>query len=293
MESAGRISLASLANHPGSARRLVFSRVLPRSLLLRLIAATSITLAHDSLLFTTVHHLGQPDFLARLVASYSEQVSGAFLLTATATLLLRFFREKAVEGELTAAEGRDPGDILTRRGRYEGMGTGPTRDSLTGLFNRGFFSDVLPLELTRCGRIGLSTSLLILDIDYFKGVNDRHGHPEGDRVLQAVAEALLSTLRAGDAPCRIGGEEFAVILPRASRDAGRQLAASIRSELADHLYDVEPPLANIPTVTIGIATYPEESSSAEELIKLAHERLYEGKRSGRNYVVDGRGKFSP
>ena len=141
----------------------------------------------------------------------------------------------------------------------------------------------------RCGRLGLPLSLLILDIDYFKSINDRHGHPEGDRVLAAVAEALLGTLRAGDAPCRIGGEEFAVILPRASKDAGHQLASRIRTELPLRLAVADPPLAEIPTVTIGIATYPDEAMAAEELVQTADTRLYEGKRGGRDCIVDSRG----
>lgn len=267
----------------------VFSRVLPRSLLLRLTAAASLVLAHDALLYSVVRHLGQPDFLAHLLGLYADQIAGALLLGASTAALLRFLGEEALEGEITAAEGRDPADIVTRRGRYEGLGRGPTRDALTGLFNRGFFADVLPLEMTRCGRLGLPTSLLIADIDFFKSVNDRHGHPEGDRVLKAVAEALRATLRAGDAPCRIGGEEFGVVLPRASRDAGRQLATRIRRELSDRLFEVEPPLAAIPTLTIGIATYPDEVSTAEELIRLADERLYQGKHEGRDCIVDGRG----
>ncbi len=164
-----------------------------------------------------------------------------------------------------------------------------SRDALTGLFNRGFFDEVLPLELARAERSGLPTSLLIADLDHFKQINDRFGHPEGDRVLREFGRAVSESTRSADVPCRYGGEEFAVILPHAAGPAARQLAERIRVRLAECVRNAEPPIAaEGVTVTVGVASYPKEAESAEELIGLADSRLYEGKRAGRDRVVGGR-----
>jgi NCS2 family nucleobase:cation symporter-2 len=164
-----------------------------------------------------------------------------------------------------------------------------SRDALTGLFNRGFFDEVLPLELAASDRQAMPTSLLLVDLDHFKSINDRFGHPEGDRVLKEFAGALTDSLRTADVACRIGGEEFAVILPQAAGPAARQLAERIRERMKERLAGTDSPLAGEGvTATAGIATFPIEGESAEELIRLADERLYEGKRSGRDRVVGGR-----
>ena len=166
---------------------------------------------------------------------------------------------------------------------------GPSsRDALTGLFNRGFFDEVLPLELARSDRSGLPTSLLLADLDRFKRVNDDFGHLEGDRVLKLFAEAIGESARSADIPCRFGGEEFAVVLPHAAGPAARQLAERLRERLERKLRDADPPLqVREVTATVGVASFPKEASSADELIGLADRRLYEGKHAGRNRVVGG------
>lgn len=164
-----------------------------------------------------------------------------------------------------------------------------SRDPLTGLLNRGFFDEVLPLELANSDRSGLPTSLILADLDHFKTINDRFGHQEGDRVLKEFAVALAGSLRAADVACRYGGEEFAVILPHAAGPAARQLADRIRNQLERTVAEADPPLAGGKvTVTVGIATFPKEAATTEELIGLADSRLYEGKEAGRDRVVGGR-----
>ncbi len=163
-----------------------------------------------------------------------------------------------------------------------------SRDPLTGLFNRGFFDEVLPLELARSERSTLPTSLLLADLDHFKAINDRYGHQEGDRVLRAFGRAVAQSTRSADVPCRFGGEEFAIILPHAAGPAARQLAERIRERLAARVRRVDTPLAGGEvTVTIGIATFPKEASDAEALIGLADRRLYEGKNAGRDRIIGG------
>jgi NCS2 family nucleobase:cation symporter-2 len=180
--------------------------------------------------------------------------------------------------------------VFRRQRRHAAAESTPgSRDALTGLFNRGFFDEVLPLELAASDRQALPTSLLLIDLDHFKSINDRFGHPEGDRVLKEFAEALRDSLRAADVACRIGGEEFAVILPQAAGPAARQLAERIRERMLERLRATDSPLARDGvTATAGIATFPIEGETAEELIGVADERLYEGKRAGRDRVVGGR-----
>ena len=265
------------------------SRHLPRSILLRLSAALLPVLGLDSLLYVAVRGFGEAGYSALVLQTFVNQAVGGFVLCAIVALLTRSFRKDDLEVELSTAESRDPLSVVTRRPHFDQYHDGHARDPLTGLFHRGFFNEVLPIEIARCERAGLPTSLIILDIDHFKQINDSYGHPEGDRVLQAIAEALRHSLRTGDAPCRIGGEEFAVILPRASQDAGRQIAVRIRAELPGRLANVEPHLVAMPTVTLGIATYPGDTSSVAELLQTADDRLYQGKALGRDCVVDSRG----
>ncbi|HVR30613.1 MAG TPA: GGDEF domain-containing protein [Thermoanaerobaculia bacterium] len=177
---------------------------------------------------------------------------------------------------LTFREIHDPG-----RGERQ-------RDPLTGLLHRGFFDASLPLEIERSQRAGAPVSLLLADVDHFKSINDRFGHAAGDRVLKEVAAALREAVRAADAACRIGGEEFAVIAPHAGSGAALQLAQRIQTRLAARLGPgVSRTGAERVTVTIGAATFPGDATSAAELFRVADERLYEGKRTGRDRVIGG------
>ena len=160
------------------------------------------------------------------------------------------------------------------------------RDPLTGLFNRRYFDSALPLELERSKRYEDPVSLLLVDADRFKDVNDRHGHQEGDRVLQIVSKILSASLRASDVVCRVGGEEFAMILPHTAIDVAAQLAERVREGIIEGTDRVTPPLAGGGvTVTIGVASCPKEAHDATQLIAVADRRLYAGKVLGRDRVV--------
>jgi diguanylate cyclase (GGDEF)-like protein len=167
-----------------------------------------------------------------------------------------------------------------------GRGGAQNRDPLTKLLHRGFFDAALPLEIERSHRAGTPLSLLLLDLDHFKSINDRHGHAAGDEVLKKVGAALREAVRSGDAACRIGGEEFAVIAPHAGSGAALQLAQRIRARLDARLASTRSRLGiDRVTVTIGAAAFPADAASAAELFRVADERLYEGKRSGRDRVI--------
>jgi len=153
-------------------------------------------------------------------------------------------------------------------------------DGLTGVFNQRQFARSLSVELVRAERMGQPASLIITDLDRFKSVNDTYGHIVGDDVLAAVAHDVVSCVRPFDVPCRIGGEEFAVILPQTGKDETVAVAARIRSQVA--LTDHE----GLPEVTIscGVATYPDDADAIGLLTKRADDAMYAAKRAGRNAV---------
>ena len=151
-------------------------------------------------------------------------------------------------------------------------------DGLTGLANRRTFDAVLDQELERAARGGDEVSLVLVDVDHFKRVNDDHGHQAGDDVLRRVAGVFASSCRAYDTAARYGGEEMAVILPRTSSQDGVMIAERLRlaiEALPDH-----------PRVTVsaGVATYPLGATDAAALIAAADRALYASKASGRNRV---------
>lgn len=160
-------------------------------------------------------------------------------------------------------------------------------DSLTSAANRRAFDEALPRELRRGARGGYPVSLLIADVDHFKAYNDALGHVAGDDCLRRVVEALSRGVgRAGEMLARIGGEEFAVILPHA--DAGSAIATAER--LRDNLARAalpHPRSATAPCVTIsvGVATAPSGRHTARDLVLIADEALYRAKRLGRNRVM--------
>jgi len=157
-----------------------------------------------------------------------------------------------------------------------------TRDALTGARNRGSFMSVLEEELSRTDRYGGAVSLLLLDIDRFKSINDTHGHPAGDAVIRALAEASLDELRTVDVLGRIGGEEFAVLLPQTELSAALALAERLRAGLERVRVAVGEQALGF-TVSIG-AAHRRPGEPSDKLISRADRALYEAKNSGRNQV---------
>lgn len=154
-------------------------------------------------------------------------------------------------------------------------------DGLTGVYNRAYFNARLREEVVRAERHGLPLSLLLLDIDDFKGVNDRLGHVAGDQVLRKFASLMRAQLRRIDIPARYGGEEFAVILPQTAEDAAKLVADRIRHAAAG--LDV-PGRKGIGT-SIGVASYPEHGTSSDSLVEAADTALYRAKRAGKDRVL--------
>jgi len=162
-------------------------------------------------------------------------------------------------------------------------------DGLTGLYNRPFFDASLRRELKRARRYGLAFSLVLLDLDDFKLVNDLHGHVVGDEALARLADVIRASVREIDVACRYGGEEFALILPETSRTGAYIVSERIRVD-AKQTFDRKPlgssPPASIAmSVSGGIAIYPTDSNSAEGLIRMADKALYRSKREGKNRIT--------
>jgi len=158
-----------------------------------------------------------------------------------------------------------------------------TLDGLTQLHNRRFFEEALDRELARSKRYGHPFALVVFDIDFFKRINDAHGHLAGDAVLRRMGALVRGKVRTNDTAARVGGEEFAVILPEADRMGGIALAEKLRKMVASEPIEHEGVTISV-TISLGVAEFVPGIESGEELYRLADEKLYDAKRSGRNQV---------
>jgi len=154
-------------------------------------------------------------------------------------------------------------------------------DFLTGLPNHRFFQATLSVELGRAQRHNRALSLLIIDLDYLKEVNDRFGHPSGDSVIRTIGETIRSGCREIDFPARYGGEEFTVILPDTPLNGAVQAAERIRERIGA----VQFPGIGSVTASIGLSSYPVNALSKEDLIRVADQALYIAKNRGRDRVA--------
>jgi diguanylate cyclase (GGDEF)-like protein len=154
-------------------------------------------------------------------------------------------------------------------------------DPLTGLHNRRSFEVRLAEEVERTRRSQVPFALLLLDLDHFKQVNDRFGHQAGDQALQAVASVLEQQLRAVDLPARIGGEEFAVLLPDTAGQGALDTAERLRAAIATRPIAHEGATIAV-TASIGVACCSAHADTSEGLLRVADLALYQAKRAGRN-----------
>lgn len=158
-------------------------------------------------------------------------------------------------------------------------------DGLTGLANRAYFDQYIRTEVAQCRRNGQPLSLLMVDIDRFKAVNDTLGHPCGDEVLRKVAEILGATVRNSDTAARYGGEEFVVVLPETELEGAAALAEKLRDQVEKTPILYKGQTVKV-TISIGVSTqYSHPLNSEKDLIKAADDNMYRAKDAGRNRVV--------
>lgn len=158
-------------------------------------------------------------------------------------------------------------------------------DPLTGLFNRRYMDETLVRELVRAERKSMPLSLIVLDLDHFKRVNDTFGHDGGDALLKGVAGVIRKNIRESDLACRFGGEELVLILPECDKQAALGRAEKIRSAIQSlDVHHGGRALGN-PSASLGVAAFPEDGGGAEALLRAADQALYQAKHAGRNRVV--------
>lgn len=159
------------------------------------------------------------------------------------------------------------------------------RDPLTGLFNRRHAMAVLDTESARALRDdGYRLALALLDIDFFKPINDEHGHLAGDEVLKQLGRIAMGRIRGGDTLARIGGEEFALILPGAGRSEAWTLADALRRRVAEETFETGAATLQV-TLSGGVAEWTRGMKRAEDLLRAADRNLYEAKHGGRDRIV--------
>ena len=162
-------------------------------------------------------------------------------------------------------------------------------DALTGLWNVRYLRDALRREVERAVRFERPLAVVVLDVDHFKDVNDRHGHQRGDAVLAELAQRVRAQVRDVDTVARYGGEELVVVLPETDGSGGRLLAERVREAVAREPFDGADRTGLAVTVSCGVADLPTCGRSADELVRAADDALYVAKASGRDRVVLARG----
>lgn len=177
----------------------------------------------------------------------------------------------------------EPYSVRWLQGIVDALSDLSNRDPLTGLVNRRSFEMTLEREIDRVARAGEPALLLMLDIDHFKKVNDTHGHPAGDLVIRAVADAIMQSVRPMDTVARTGGEEFAVVLPNCPSSFGPTVAERIRATVAAMVVPVTPSVSVSVTVSLGGAFAPQWIRSSPLLwMERTDRQLYRAKAEGRN-----------
>jgi diguanylate cyclase (GGDEF)-like protein len=193
------------------------------------------------------------------------------------------FRVAALE-YLTSRNVLLRGVHLIARPEFETILSFVNIDEVTSVYSRRYFNARLAEELNRARRYGSMLSLLLIDLDNFKTVNESDGHLQGDAILRRLGRLLRDSTRQTDAPCRFGGDEFAILLPQTNREEALATAERIRSAAAGIRVHGKAGRLEPLTLSIGGATFPADCEEPEELIALADQMCLEAKRAGKNCV---------
>jgi diguanylate cyclase (GGDEF)-like protein len=169
------------------------------------------------------------------------------------------------------------------REAHEEMAKLASQDPLTGMANRRSFDENLEAELERASRYGRALSILFIDVDHFKAINDDHGHTAGDNALKELSSVMRDCLRPTDFPSRWGGEEFVVLLPETGSVEALHAAERIRASVEGHEFSFSGEMGL--TCSIGASSWPDDAADARGLLRLADDAVYDAKREGRNRVM--------
>jgi len=181
--------------------------------------------------------------------------------------------------------------IVLEYDEFKKLQVSAVTDPLTGLYNRRLFAESFEKEMNRARRYGLPLGIVMLDLHRFKEVNDRYGHPRGDDILRAAATTLQKSLRTSDFAFRIGGDEFALLLPQTDAAQALALSRRIESIFEETLRPLQ--LAFSVTMDHGIATFPQDGDQSDQLIRVADERLYQLKHTNHSRTTDSRRSTAP
>jgi diguanylate cyclase (GGDEF)-like protein len=160
------------------------------------------------------------------------------------------------------------------------------RDGLTGLFNKRYAHQRLDEEFYRSKRYDHPLSLMMVDLDNFKALNDRFGHAVGDHLLRYFSQVITDTIRPSDIAARYGGEEFLIILPETQKEEAQTVADRLLKRISLYPFRVDSRKEDVPfTISIGVTAFPDHGESAEDLVVLADQALYQAKKNGKNKVA--------
>jgi diguanylate cyclase (GGDEF)-like protein len=223
--------------------------------------------------------ISQADAVLRLSNQVNGLTAAGIGLLLSVMLWVKYVRHESLLAELQASRAR----LIAQQAELEQLAV---RDGLTGLWNRAALQRMALRELALAQRHGHETAFILIDLDRFKHINDGWGHPVGDRVLLAVAQALLQGARTTDEVARLGGEEFVILLPQTGLEAATILAERLRGQVAALLC---PPVTLPITASFGVAATPgwpvtPLEASYERLYAAADAALYAAKHRGRNRV---------
>jgi len=179
---------------------------------------------------------------------------------------------------------REAAPVLEAKRLMEHLRENALRDALTGLYNRRFLEEYANTLVAGCQRRKCQFAVLMLDLDFFKQVNDTHGHEAGDKVIKTLADILARNVRSADIAVRYGGEEFLVVLMDCGAEGALQVAEKIRAETEATKIPLPTGMLQ-KTISIGVAVYPEDADTFWQVVKFADVALYKAKETGRNKVV--------
>ena len=179
---------------------------------------------------------------------------------------------------------REAGPVLEAKRLMEHLRENALRDAMTGMYNRRFLEEYIGTLVSGSQRRKTAFSVLMLDLDFFKQVNDTHGHEAGDKVLTTLADILMRKVRSSDIAVRYGGEEFLLVLMDTGADAAMQVAEKIRAEVEATKIPLSGGMLQ-KTISIGVAEYPQDSDTFWQVVKFADVAMYKAKSGGRNRVV--------